>query len=55
MNYWAKTGKDNLLKSVEVVKREQGLHAKNVIIFIGDGMSISTLTAARCENRQCYN
>ncbi len=42
------TGKDSLEDSLEVAKGNLPQHAKNVIIFVGDGMSENTVTAARC-------
>ena len=45
-NKWFKDAQEKLRKSVEnkPVNRKP---AKNIIFFLGDGMGISTLTAAR--------
>ena len=43
--YWRDVGQDELMKQLQlqpVLKK-----AKNVIMFLGDGMSIGTVTAAR--------
>lgn len=44
--YWHSVGQMELLKNLQ--RKELNLNkAKNVILFLGDGMSVSTLTAAR--------
>ena len=45
MAYWQNVGQSELLRqlAVQPIVRK----AKNVILFLGDGMSISTVTAAR--------
>ncbi|RLV60195.1 alkaline phosphatase [Parashewanella curva] len=43
-NNWYKDGQDQLVKKLNL---KTGLKAKNVILFVGDGMGVSTLTAAR--------
>ncbi|XP_026467187.1 membrane-bound alkaline phosphatase-like [Ctenocephalides felis] len=52
--FWTKQAKEKLTKRLE--RKENTNDAKNIIIFIGDGMSIPTLTAARVllgdENKQ---
>lgn len=45
VSYWKDLGKEQLLKNLQkqpIVKR-----AKNVIVFMGDGMGIQTVTAGR--------
>ena len=45
VSYWKDLGKEQLLKNLKkhpIVKR-----AKNVIVFMGDGMGIQTVTAGR--------
>lgn len=48
--YWQRSGQAELQKALEneVIKNE----AKNVIIFLGDGMGVSTVTAARIYKGQ---
>lgn len=43
--YWLKTGRDELAQSLERVANT-GV-ARNVILFVGDGMGPNTVTAAR--------
>ncbi|MDD5579169.1 MAG: alkaline phosphatase [Methylobacter sp.] len=43
--FWLESGK-NSIKAAERL-HPKGHHAKNVILFVGDGMGISTITAAR--------
>ena len=43
--YWHQVNLEQLFKSQKLTKNENV--AKNVIIFIGDGMGVSTLTATR--------
>ncbi|HUK62896.1 MAG TPA: alkaline phosphatase, partial [Dongiaceae bacterium] len=43
-NAWFKAGRDAVKKASEGTKPA---HAKNVILFVGDGMGIATVTAAR--------
>ena len=47
--YW-QAGRDTIAARLQVVNRPA--HAKNVILFIGDGMGISTITAARIFDAQ---
>jgi alkaline phosphatase len=43
-DYWMKAGEAQL---AEILKYQQGYQkAKNIIIFVGDGMGMSTITAA---------
>lgn len=44
-DFWMESGK-NSIKAAEQLKPNNH-HAKNVILFVGDGMGISTITAAR--------
>ncbi|KAJ9597559.1 hypothetical protein L9F63_011560, partial [Diploptera punctata] len=49
-DYWLKYGDNRLYKTL---KHQHILgHAKNVIIFVGDGMGMSTITAARIYKGQ---
>ena len=48
--YWNKLGQDLLEKELE--KQRYNTRAKNVILFLGDGMSIPTITAARIYKGQ---
>ncbi len=47
MEYWLEEGESSLFRSLDTVTKKVNEHAKNVIIFVGDGMSIPTVTAAR--------
>lgn len=51
--FWNNVGNDLLQKKLNV-ERKYGV-AKNVIFFIGDGMSIATLTSARIYMGQLQN
>lgn len=42
---WFRLGQEGLRKRIEEPRRES--KAKNLIMFIGDGMSVSTVTASR--------
>lgn len=44
-SFWSKEGQKHLEKMLEVNNIEQ--RAKNVIIFIGDGMGLASVTAGR--------
>lgn len=48
--FWIENGKDTVAEKVKYVNR-LGV-AKNVIMFLGDGMSLTTLTAARIYKGQ---
>lgn len=45
MSFWLKSGQENLRRNLAYRNNEN--RAKNIIIFIGDGMGISTITAGR--------
>ncbi|XP_076676365.1 alkaline phosphatase 4-like [Andrena cerasifolii] len=45
MSFWMKSGQENLQRNLAYRNNEN--RAKNIIIFIGDGMGISTVTAGR--------
>lgn len=45
--YWEQLGYDDLMASLDTTSKTVADHAKNVIIFVGDGMSLPTVTAAR--------
>ncbi|XP_047364941.1 alkaline phosphatase 4 isoform X1 [Vespa velutina] len=45
MSFWMKSGQENLQRIL--AHRDIENRAKNVIVFIGDGMGISTITAGR--------
>ena len=50
IDYWVKKGEDELTKATSIQKIES--KAKNIILFIGDGMSLPTLTASRIYKAQ---
>lgn len=53
--YWKKSGQERLRFEIQRQKEEAKFRekvAKNVIIFLGDGMGISTITAARIYKNQ---
>lgn len=45
MSFWMKSGQENLQRIL--AHRDIENRAKNVIVFVGDGMGISTITAGR--------
>lgn len=45
MSFWLKSGQENLRRNLAYRNNEN--RAKNIIVFIGDGMGISTITAGR--------
>ncbi|XP_033219362.1 alkaline phosphatase 4-like [Belonocnema kinseyi] len=45
MSFWLKSGQENLQRVLSMRNIEK--KAKNIIIFIGDGMGLSTITAGR--------
>ncbi len=52
MNFWKAEMHQELTDRLETASRVFPNHAKNVILFVGDGMSIATLTAARIYKAQ---
>lgn len=46
-NPWFQQGEQAIQEKLSVLDLKQNAKAKNVILFLGDGMGISTLTAAR--------
>ena len=51
-DHWMELGKDELEEALSVSKNINTNVAKNIILFIGDGMSLTTLTAARIYKAQ---
>ena len=51
-HHWQDLGKKELKEAIKVTKNINTNIAKNIIIFIGDGMSLPTLTAARIFKAQ---
>ena len=45
VSYWKNLGKEQLLKTLQ--KEAKVRKAKNVILFMGDGMGVQTVTAGR--------
>ena len=52
VDFWKKEGKDELINALNVRSNLIEKKAKNIIIFVGDGMSLPTLTAARIYKAQ---
>jgi len=50
---WFSQGQGDLKNTLEVLSQQQ--RAKNVILFVGDGLGVSTVTAARWFNQQDNN
>lgn len=48
--FWIENGKDKVAEKVKYANR-RGV-AKNIIMFLGDGMSVTTLTASRIYKGQ---
>ena len=49
--YWDNLANDNLKKALELQELNKNV-AKNIVFFLGDGMSVTTLTAARIYKGQ---
>ena len=47
--YWRLLGEEEIVASLTAAAKILPTHAKNVIVFMGDGMSNPTITAARYE------
>ena len=52
INFWVHKGKDEIERAKNLRNHIIEKKAKNVIIFVGDGMSLPTLTAARIYKAQ---
>ena len=52
VDHWRKEGKDEINEAVNTFKNLNTNQAKNIILFIGDGMSLETLTASRIFKAQ---
>jgi len=53
--YWIRSGQERLRFEIQRQQEEANLRgkvAKNVILFLGDGMGMSTITAARIYKNQ---
>jgi len=53
IDYWMTSGSDELAKALDNIDNEN--IAKNIIIFVGDGMSIPTVSAARTFKGQHFS
>ncbi|XP_077513613.1 alkaline phosphatase, tissue-nonspecific isozyme-like isoform X2 [Amblyomma americanum] len=51
--YWSRLGKSEIKKKLDLQRNTN--RAKNVILFLGDGMGVSTVTAARIFKGQSQN
>jgi len=51
-SYWKEQGKRELMKSLGLYEQMNKNHAKNVIVMIGDGMSLGTAVAGRIKTGQ---
>ncbi|CAG5129473.1 unnamed protein product, partial [Candidula unifasciata] len=47
---WFSEGRDELIRAIRVTRRQNKNLARNIILFVGDGMGISTVTASRLVN-----
>jgi alkaline phosphatase len=55
VDYWIRSGQERLhseIRRQQQAARTKGNVAKNVILFIGDGMGMSTITATRIYKNQ---
>ena len=52
MDYWLTTGREELYRSVEKTSTQNEGVAKNVLLFVGGGMGVSTVTASRIYKAQ---
>jgi len=50
--YWMNLGREEIVRSLEMTENKR---AKNVILFLGDGMGVSTITASRILKGQLKN
>ena len=50
--HWRKIGQEEITRTFETLNSVNTNLAKNVIIFVGDGMSLPTLTASRIYKAQ---
>ena len=50
--YWRQLGEDEIAKTLKAIEDINTNIAKNVIIFVGDGMSLPTVTASRIYKAQ---
>lgn len=48
--FWIENGKDTVAEKIKYLNK-RGV-AKNIIMFLGDGMSVTTLTASRIYKGQ---
>ena len=55
VEYWQNLGLDEVNEAKTTATARETKIAKNVAIFIGDGMSIPTLAASRIFKAQHYN
>lgn len=54
-NYWNKLSKESLYKSKQLFGNDAAQKAKNVILFLGDGMGMPSISAARLLKKQLKN
>ena len=52
MDYWLTTGREELYRSVEKTSTQNEGVAKNILLFVGGGMGVSTVTASRIYKAQ---
>ena len=52
LEYWLTTGQEELYRSVEKTATQNEGVAKNVILFVGGGMGVATVTASRIYKAQ---
>ena len=55
VNYWQNLGLNEVTEAKTTASTRETKIAKNIAIFIGDGMSIPTLAASRIFKAQHYN
>ncbi|XP_012942912.1 alkaline phosphatase, tissue-nonspecific isozyme [Aplysia californica] len=53
--YWRQVGRYALRRAITVARHQNKNLARNIVLFIGDGMGISTVTAARIRAGQMNN
>jgi len=52
MDYWTKRGMDDLQRAIGIHDRLNKNYAKNIVLLIGDGMSLGTTVAGRIKSGQ---
>ena len=52
-DHWYKTGTDDIADALKTLNDRNENVAKNVVIFVGDGMSLTTVTGSELFHWSC--